>query len=113
MIERRGCFGFQNKTIQLFRVLAELVGQKFDGDPTIEFRVLGQIHLTHATCDLGDDAIVRETAGGQFCHLDLLGLFYNRATVESKYTHLNLAHLAQTWANDCFQKLLKTILTNN
>ena len=48
-----------------YLVLAEFFVQEFDSDLAIEFRVLGEVHLTHSTrADLRDDAVMRQSCIG-------------------------------------------------
>jgi len=61
MIERRRGLRFAHEPIQFVLVFAEILIEKLDRYLTIEFRVFGQINLTHPTRpEFRDDAVVSD-----------------------------------------------------
>ena len=61
VIQTRGGAGFALETGQCLRVFRHVIGQKFEGDETAEFQILGLIDNAHpAPAELFDNPIVRD-----------------------------------------------------
>jgi len=61
MVEGRSSLSFSLETSQGLGVLGDIIGQKLQGDKSVQGYVLGLIDNTHpATAELLDDAVVRD-----------------------------------------------------
>jgi hypothetical protein len=63
MIQGRGSLRFAPETLERQRILGDVVGQKFQGDETLQFRIFSAKDDAHATAaEFFKDAIVGESA---------------------------------------------------
>src|SRR5713226_1962646 len=83
MAQRRRRLRFPNEALHAVAMRRDLSGEDLQSYFAIEFGILRQINLTHATrAEFGDDAIVGEIrAGEQFRHVCLLERYDAEPTV--------------------------------
>src|SRR5882724_10884648 len=98
MVESGSGLGFPLETGQGLRVPGEIIGEEFQGDKSVEARVLGFVDNAHAAAtELFDDAVVGDglpDQGGVRHLADMLGCEQRQVNEESRGAALMDADLA-------------------
>ena len=98
MIERGRRFRFLNETAHAVLIRGKISGQNLHRHFAIEFRVLGQIDLTHsARADLRDDAVVRQSGIGWQCLTHLVQLRRKPSPIEQPLEARVIAQCIEAW----------------